>query len=324
MIFFGCDGGSTKAEFIITEDTGKILAHNTFPGCNFARSGYDVFRQFIQNAIRKMCGMAGIQPDDITDSVFGLTAYGELESSEEIVPEVICEILPKERVTVANDAVIGWSGSISNKPNINVVAGTGSIAYGEDESGNNARVGGWSLLFGDEGSCCWIGRHILEIFFKQSDGRLPRTALYDVFREYFNLSKKDLYFIDILNHGFEEKRTNIANLQLLAEKAYKKGDKTMKTLYSKAADELAEMAQTVKNQLSFRTSNSIQVSYSGGLFKSGDLVLTPFREKIEASGLTLVHPKYPPFIGALAIGARKHLNDARLQDLLELVYKTID
>lgn len=31
MIFLGCDGGSTKTEWLLVDHTGQVLAHRIFP-----------------------------------------------------------------------------------------------------------------------------------------------------------------------------------------------------------------------------------------------------------------------------------------------------
>ena len=63
-----------------------------------------------------------------------------------------------------------------------LIAGTGSIAYGEFD-GRTARAGGWGELFSDEGSAYWIAREGLKLFSRMSDGRSARGALYDILRQ---------------------------------------------------------------------------------------------------------------------------------------------
>jgi len=48
-----------------------------------------------------------------------------------------------------------------------------------------------------------------------------------------------------------------------------------------------------------------QVSYSGGVFKSGDLILKPLRELIEDDGGVLCEPEFSPVIGALLLAIDK-------------------
>ena len=73
-------------------------------------------------------------------------------------------------------------GSLALKPGINIVAGTGSIAFGKSRENVSARSGGWSTFFGDEGSCYWLGRRTMELFTKQADGRVKEGELYHILK----------------------------------------------------------------------------------------------------------------------------------------------
>ena len=88
-------------------------------------------------------------------------------------------------------------GILGLSSGINLVAGTGSIAYGRNDAGEEARAGGWDERFSDEGSCYWLGMKSLELFFsKESDGRAEKGALLEIFRNRFEL-KCDFDIIDI-------------------------------------------------------------------------------------------------------------------------------
>ena len=52
MIFLGCDGGSTKTEWLLVDHTGQVLAHRIFPGCNFAFWGEDGFRDLMVRSVQ--------------------------------------------------------------------------------------------------------------------------------------------------------------------------------------------------------------------------------------------------------------------------------
>ena len=66
-------------------------------------------------------------------------------------------LLGHRRYRCGNDMVCAWAGSLGGEDGINIVAGTGSIGYGE-RAGASARAGGWGEVFGDEGSAYWIAR----------------------------------------------------------------------------------------------------------------------------------------------------------------------
>ena len=80
-----------------------------------------------------------------------------------------------------NDSVVGWAGSLGLSSGINLVAGTGSIAYGRNDAGEEARAGGWDERFSDEGSCYWLGMKSLELFSKESDGRAEKALFWRFF-----------------------------------------------------------------------------------------------------------------------------------------------
>ena len=80
-------------------------------------------------------------------------------------------MLAAGRYRCGNDMVCSWAGSLACADGISVIAGTGSMAYGE-YAGRQARCGGWGELIGDEGSAYWIAREGMNLFSRMSDGRV--------------------------------------------------------------------------------------------------------------------------------------------------------
>ncbi len=322
MLFWGCDGGATKTEFIISDNFGRVLTHNIFEGCSFGLMGAENFKRFMDSKIQIILKEANVVPEDIDCAVFGLPTYGEIEGSEQIIEEIIGKNLPLNKVQIKNDSVLGWSGALSGNPGIQIAAGTGSIAYGRDNFDNDMRVAGWSLYFSDEGSCAWIARMTIACFMKQADGRMPKTAIYDVFRDYFHLEKKDLYFTGYIPDLLKD-TSKLADLQRLTLKAFQLGDPVAKGIYEKAVNELVHMAVTIRENLKFPPDQPVKVSYSGGLFRVGDAVMIPFQKRILQEGFILVEPQYPPYIGALALAASGYLSETSRAEMLKKAYAAV-
>jgi N-acetylglucosamine kinase-like BadF-type ATPase len=89
-------------------------------------------------------------------------------------------------------------------------------------------------------------------------------------------------------------------LQLLAEKAALAGSVSAKSIYNDAVSELCLLVFAVRKQLDF-TEEPWVVSYSGGLFKAKDLVLTQFSKTIGEEGGKITHPCFEPVEGALLL-----------------------
>jgi len=169
MIFIGCDGGSTKTEWLLCNERGRVLAHRTFSGCNCAFLGEDGFARLMADSAESLLADAGINAADVASAMFALTGYGEIPGTESSFPAALRAALPGcGQILIDNDSVAGWAGSLAAKPGINVVAGTGSVAYGRDPQRHGYRVGGWSLFFADEGSCSWVARQLITEFVKQT------------------------------------------------------------------------------------------------------------------------------------------------------------
>lgn len=296
----GCDGGATKTEYLLTDRKGNIVAHKKTPGIQYALLGTKGFRETLFSELDALLLGVKISKDAIACAAFGMTNYGETQNSKEDMTKALQDYFPTAKTFMMNDSVVGWSGSLGGKAGINVVAGTGSIAYGQDEGGNGCRAGGYSIRFNDEGSTSWVGMQVASLFFKQADERIPRTALFDIVMQEYNL-REPMMFTDVLMAGPAKDDAALAALQYLALKAYHEGDPYAKQIYVSAAEELASLVTAIINRLDFMK-HPISVSYSGGLFKAGECILLPFEKAITDIGGKLVTPLYSPIVGAIVYG----------------------
>jgi N-acetylglucosamine kinase-like BadF-type ATPase len=64
---------------------------------------------------------------------------------------LLSERAPDAMITVVHDAHLVLAAAGLDE-GIALIAGTGSVAWGRDHTGRNARAGGWGYLLGDEGS----------------------------------------------------------------------------------------------------------------------------------------------------------------------------
>ena len=104
----------------------------------------------------------------------------------------------------------------------------------------------------------------------------------------------------------EFKRDEIAKLQLLLCKAAEQGDHYAIDLYRQAAYELSLIVSAIINQLEFDKDKSITVSYSGGIFKAGELIFAPLKEYMSSYNITLKKPLLSPVTGAALYALVSH------------------
>jgi len=292
--FIGIDGGGTKTALCAVNTLDFSPSYTATSGTAWRECGFEGVAAKIKEAAyrlssdRKIAGM-----------VMGLPCYGESIEGDYALEQAIHKAFPGVSAYITNDVEVGWAGSLGLEPGINIVAGTGSIGFGRDGKGKSVRVGGWSEFFGDEGSCYWIGRKILEFFSKQADGRLPKDPLYDTVSRYFKLDN-DYAVCDVIHGEYIQSREKVAQLQLLAKEAAHLGSPTAISLYKDAVSELSDIVYAIRNQLEFRC-EPVLVSYTGGLFKSEDFVLPIFKQKIEEMGAELIPPRFTADEGAMLL-----------------------
>jgi N-acetylglucosamine kinase-like BadF-type ATPase len=217
-----------------------------------------------------------------------------------------------------NDMICGWAGALGCADGISVTAGTGSIAYGEFD-GRAARAGGWGEVFGDEGSAYWIGREGLAAFSRMSDGRSGPGPLQELLRRHFGIAR-DLDLAGRINSPGSAERSSIAQLARVVASAAHAGDAAARGIFDRAALELAALVHATRGLLKAPEQTELPVSYSGGIFDTGALVLEPFRAELLRRQLPyrLQTPAFPPVVGAALYAARTvgmRFNDPHLDSL---------
>jgi N-acetylglucosamine kinase-like BadF-type ATPase len=308
--FLGVDGGGTKTAFLILDDNGAVCGRHEETSSYHLQVGIEGLRRVLTNGIEAVLAIANLTATDLTHAFLGLPAYGEDSRVQHVIDEIPEPILGHWRYTCGNDMVCGWAGSLACADGINIVAGTGSIGYGEYQ-GRSARGGGWGEVFGDEGSAYWIAVQGLSVFSRMADGRLPKGPLYDIIRTQFALVE-DLDLSGLLTGEAGPGRDRIASVSRMVADALESGDDHAQHIFRSAAHELAMIANSIARALNFDAQADISLSYSGGVFNAGQAILKPFREELQQSSFnfSLTPPKFDPTVGAALYAAKISSADA--------------
>ena len=302
--FLGIDGGGSKTRFLLIDEHGQVLGSHLEGPAYHLEIGVEALRAMLTRGIRETLRQGGIPQHDLTYAFAGLPAYGEDARILAALDAAPADALPHGRYRCGNDMVCGWAGALAGADGINIVAGTGSIAYGEFE-GRAARAGGWGELFSDEGSAYWFAREGLRLFSRMSDGRSPRGPLYQSVREHFAL-QDDLELCAAIYGTELSQRSQFAQLSKLVADAAGAGDPEALTLFTAAVQELAQLIDAVRIQLRVPVPTLLPVSYSGGLFLPGGLILTQLERELARPPRSYQFraAQLPPHAGAAIYAAK--------------------
>ncbi|MFO1467624.1 MAG: BadF/BadG/BcrA/BcrD ATPase family protein [Steroidobacteraceae bacterium] len=272
--FLGVDGGGSKTRFLLIDDTGRTLAVHDEGSAYHPEIGLQALAAMLARGVALVLARGGVRAQDLTYAFFGLPCHGEDRALELQLDALPAAALPSGRFRCGNDMICGWAGALAGEYGINVVAGTGSIAYGE-YAGQSARAGGWGELFSDEGSAYWIAREGLRLFSRMADGRAPRSGLYELIRKRFGLTE-DIELCAAVYGKETIQRSQFAQLSKLVAQAALSGDSQARAVFNAAAGELADLVDAVRLRLQVPPAVELPVSCTGGLFELRELLMAPF------------------------------------------------
>jgi N-acetylglucosamine kinase-like BadF-type ATPase len=301
--FLGVDGGGTKTEFVCIDAAGAMVARAVTGTTYHLEVGMDEALARLKQGIAAICDQLEILPGGLSFVFFGLPAYGEDKVIDPQLEAACGRLLGHERYACGNDMVCGWAGSLGCQDGINIVAGTGSIAYGERQ-GKAARAGGWGEVFGDEGSAYWIAVQGLALFSRMSDGRAAKDLLYGRIVEALALDD-DLDLCQRIMGPAAMSRGEVAGLAGLVSGAAADGDSGANAILLAAAHELAALAIALRDVLGFPPDIRVPLSWSGGVLSHEPLVRNAFIRIVSETGrFALADPLHAPGYGAALYAER--------------------
>jgi N-acetylglucosamine kinase-like BadF-type ATPase len=251
----------------------------------------------VRGSVAAACAEAGLDAETVE---FEAACFG-MSGGPDDKRDILAAILRTRRLVVTNDAVIALAGATASGDGIITIAGTGSIAFGRNPEGRAARAGGWGYIFGDEGGGFDIARQGLRTALRMEEGWGPPTRLREMLLEATG-SPNANHLLHCF-YGDEWPRSRVARLAPLVDRAAREGDEAALGIIHGAAQELAQLAASVRGQL-WRPGAQIEVAYIGGVFAS-EILLERFRTLVEMTdGVRCMAPLRGPAEGALAEAIR--------------------
>ena len=260
MHVFGIDSGGTKTIGLLADERGRIISEGRGPGANLHTAGAPAVEAVLAEVSTKAIGDRAIVPAAICLGIAGVDREDETRTMRAIMER----IAPRSAILVVNDAMIALSAGAKDAPGIVVIAGTGSIVYGHNASGEAARAGGWGHMIGDEGSGYWIGREALAAVMRAADGRGPATALTSEILAHLQLDDESR--LPGIVYDREVPRMTVAALGPIVQRAAVEGDAVANRILERAADELVLAARSVASRLEMR-GDAFTFFLAGGVFR---------------------------------------------------------
>jgi N-acetylglucosamine kinase-like BadF-type ATPase len=303
-MFLGVDGGGTKTAYALLDADGRLRATHVGASVDHLAAGIDAARGRLAEGLQSTFAEAGVAPADVRFAFVGLPAYGEDRDAIAALDALPDPVLAAGRYRCGNDMVCSWAGSLACQDGISVIAGTGSMAYGEFR-GQHARAGGWGELIGDEGSAYWIAREGLNLFSRMSDGRAPRGPLHRLVRERLGI-REDLDVCARIYGERADRRGAFAQFARLVHEAAEGGDTAAAGIFARGAQELVGCVAAVRRALDVPPQARVAVSHTGGVFENAPAIVAYFRSALagDPEPYEYREPRFAPAVGAALYAAR--------------------
>ncbi|MGD1072975.1 MAG: BadF/BadG/BcrA/BcrD ATPase family protein [Bryobacteraceae bacterium] len=301
--FLGIDGGQSSTIAMVGDASGRIVGWASGGPSNHvaAPEARAKFLRVIGTCLTQASTQAGIGLSIDSHRLHFRAACLGMSGGPEDKAALLHELLDAEHLIVTHDARIALAGATGGQPGVVVIAGTGSIAFGENGAGETARAGGWGYIFGDEGGGFDIVRQALRAVLGEHEGWGPRTALTPALLEATGTANAN----ETLHRLYtpEWPRSRVAALAPLVDRIAAAGDPIATAILNNAAHHLATLAGSVRRQL-WREGEPSALSWAGGVFNSAILrerfrMLAQLDDTVAASP-----PQHSPAVGALLIAWR--------------------
>lgn len=305
-LYAGIDGGGSKTTAVISDSALRILGEADAGPSNHLRVGIEVAAKNVEDALYEALRHAGVNGDQIAWTYCGI-AGSEHPDHRKTVVGALEHLFPAGNFTVDSDARIALTAGVGFGRGVALIAGTGSVAFGRNDDGREARAGGWGPTIGDEGSGYWIAIQGLSAVARALDGRGPDTSMVQLLCTHYGMcDAADLpYFV----YAGTTHADDIARYSTLVIEAAREGDARAKEIFEHAGRELARIAAAVATRLDLGP-QPFTVACSGGAFAAAELLIDPLRAELLTlfpKAELIAAPETPP-IGAIrmAMNAAQH------------------
>jgi len=164
----GFDGGGTKTDCVLMDESGAILGRSQSGPSNPLRVGFGAAMGAVRDAAKQAIAQAGVPADSaIAALCAGMAGAGPSESAEKMRALFAAEF-PQSKIQICTDLDVALAAA-GEGPAMVLLAGTGSFAVGRNAAGETARAGGYGSQIGDEGSAYDIGRRAVLTAMHEND-----------------------------------------------------------------------------------------------------------------------------------------------------------
>ena len=246
-LILGIEGGGTKTEWALLDETGRELRAGVLPAANLRLIGdqdlLDLLRVLPSGATHVGAFLAGCA--DAAD--------------RQRLERIVQSVWPAAVVAAGGDRESGFATAFEEGDGIAVIAGTGSAVTGRCR-GRMDKAGGWGHLLGDTGGGYQLAMTALRLVLSNHDLSRTPDGLSQAVLRVLALNRLE----DLVAWVANADKMSVAKLAPVVFQAAKEGHQEMLAAIQSGAHNLAECTRAVSRRLEC---DAPEVRLLGGLFE---------------------------------------------------------
>jgi N-acetylglucosamine kinase-like BadF-type ATPase len=253
----GFDGGGTKTECVLMDESGVVLARSRSGASNAVNVGTQASAAALADAGLQALRSTSMSATDVAYILAGISGAAEPALRAEI-KAYLQPNFPKAAIVITSDLVLTLA-AVGGIPSLVVIAGTGSAVLGRTAPLKLARAGGFGPIIGDPGSANDIGRKTVALCFQKFLNQEKFPLAEQICRAFQCQWDR---FVDLAR---EQPTVVFPKIFPVVAKAAESGDTTARAILASAAKDLQEQVREVVQQLRLQDA-SFFLAKTGGVF----------------------------------------------------------
>jgi N-acetylglucosamine kinase-like BadF-type ATPase len=318
--FLGIDVGSSKTHALIVDETGQCVGFGKSSGGNHQGVGYERLTEVLQESFGRAREMCSVDAAGIAGAGFGVAGC-DFPSDREPHLRAIAALGLSCPVEVVNDGVNGLLAGATRGIGVNVTAGSSNNCRGRGPNGQEGRIVGNGVMFGEYGGAYEIMARGLQMVNYAWIKRIPPTFLTKIYLEATG-AKSEIDLMEGLSSGHYHL---FPFLTIQVINAAGEGDAAAQDIVDWAGEELGWLAVSVARQIEMEN-DEVEIIQSGSVFEAGEIIMKPMRDLIltHCPKAKLLRLDGPPAAGAVILGMEQaHFDGYSIRDRMVRTAKEI-
>lgn len=296
--FLGIDVGSSKTHALIVDETGICVGFGKSSGGNHQGVGYEGLTNVLVESFAQAYKTSGVNVADIAGAGFGVAGC-DFPSDRDFHLQAIAALGLSCPAEVVNDGMNGLLAGARRGIGVNVTSGSSNNCRGRGQQGQEGRIVGNGVVFGEFGGALEIVGRGLQMVNYAWIKRIPPTSLTQIYLEATG-AKNEMDLMEGLSNGQYHLFPFLA-IQVI--NTARNGDTAACDTLQWAGEELGWLAVSVARQIEMEN-DEVEIIQSGSVFKAGELITKPMSEVVlkHCPKAKLIRLNGPPVVGAVILG----------------------